>query len=65
MCVSAEVFSYDISKILRTTAKLILEKNVFLKILYNSQENTCVSLFFNKVAEAVHKFIKKDSRVSS
>ena len=32
------------------TTRGILWKKVFLKISQNSQENACVSLFFNKVA---------------
>ena len=33
---------------------------MFLEILQNSQENTCGSLFFNKVAEACY-FVKKET----
>ena len=35
-------------------------KNVFLEISQNSQENTCASLFFNKVAGAWN-VIKKET----
>ena len=34
-------------------------KKVFLKTLQNSQENTCVSLFFNKVAGRPASLLKK------
>ena len=36
-------------------------KKVFLKISQNSQENTCASLFLNKVAGATGNFIKKET----
>ena len=47
----AQVFSCEFCEISKNTFtyRTPLEK-VFLEILQNSQENTCASLFFNKVA---------------
>ena len=42
--------------------EVLCKKKVFLKILQASQDNTCVGVFFNKVAALQPtSFLKKDS----
>ena len=41
---------YSGSTVVASEDVMFYVKNVFLEILQNSQENTCASLFFKKVA---------------
>ena len=53
--------SDDFHSFIEAVVQMCPVKKVFLEISQNSQENTCASLFFNKVAGGASNFIKKEN----
>ena len=53
--------SDDFHSFIEAVVQMCPVKKVFLEISQKSQETTCASLFFNKVAGGASNFIKKEN----
>ena len=57
------VSKVNLNKVLKQLFVDVLQKNVALEILQNSQENTCAGVFFNKVTGNLKLYYKREKRL--